>query len=111
MSFCGGSIRQGAVKFVEEILSVVKPAAISSQEGFAQQTGGEAGFSGAWISDKDNVLGLSDEIELSEVHNLGFIDAGLLFKREALQGPIPGQFCLADTIKQALLLLVGVFLR
>ena len=43
--------------------------------------------------------------------NLGLTDAWLFGKGEGFQSPIPGDFCLFETIEEALILAVGLFLE
>jgi len=43
-------------------------------------------------ADKNDIVGGCDKGELGQLHDLFFIDGGLVFEREAFKGPVEGGF-------------------
>jgi hypothetical protein len=92
-------------------LSSIKSAAIAFDESLAQDSDGDSGLPGAGVSDKDDVFGPLNEVELCQGHDLCFIDSGLTVEGKRGKGPIPGYFGLSEAIVEASLLAVYILLR
>jgi len=92
------------------ILSFDKLAAVAVFEGLEQDSCGGSGFSDRGGANKDNVLGLGDEVEFGEGADLLAVDRGLAGERKRFQRPALGEIGALDAPLQGGFL-TGVPLR
>lgn len=107
----GGAVGKGSIELIEEILGIEETAAISGENGLAEQTYCESGFAGAGVPYEDDVLSTFHKGEAGQGLNLRPVEIGLGFEGEGLQGPVPGDLRFLEPLIETAFLPVAVFFR
>ena len=90
---------------------MVESSSIPGKQSLTQESDGEARFTGAGVSDEDNIFFSFDEGQSRELLDLGFVYPGLFVKGEALKGPVPWDLGPLEPVEKALILTMGLFLH
>ena len=103
-----GAVGKGSIELIEEILGIEETAAISGENGLAEQTYCESGFARAGVPYEDDILSTFHKGKAGQGLNLRPVEIGLGFEGEGLQSPVPGDLRFLEPMIETSFLPVAV---
>ncbi len=106
----GGAVGKGGVEIVDEILGMIKSSSVTGEKGLPQKAAGKPRFACTGGADEDDVFLSLQKGEAGQLLDLGLADSGLPIKGEGLEGPVPGDLGLLESVILTSLLAVDLLL-